>query len=156
MITVTIPGYGALQLSYLVMDYNGTLALDGQLLDGVSERLLSLSQHLELHVVTADTFGRAQNALTQLPCTLQVLPREQQSEAKQNYVRRLGANFTVAMGNGRNDRLMLAEAVLGIGLILGEGACYSTLAAADVVCTSATDALDLLQFPLRLTATLRS
>lgn len=156
MLEVQIPGFGALKLAYLVMDYNGTLAVDGRLLDGVGQRLTQLSRQIELHVVTADTFGCAQNALASLPCLLHVLSRENQAEAKQNYIRRLGSDLTVAMGNGRNDRLMLADAALGIGLILGEGACASTLAVADVVCTSVQDALDLLCFPMRLTATLRS
>jgi soluble P-type ATPase len=156
MLDIEIPGFGTLQLTCLVMDYNGTLAVDGRLIDGVGPRLVQLSRQLELHVVTADTFGCAQSALGQLPCLLQVLPRDNQAEAKQSYVRRLGTERTAAMGNGRNDRLMLADAALGIGLILGEGANASTLCAADVVCASVHDALDLLLFPKRLTATLRS
>jgi soluble P-type ATPase len=51
---------------------------------------------------------------------------------------------------------MLKEAVLGIAVVLGEGAFGQTLLAADVVCTSILDALALLEHPLRLTATLRS
>jgi len=156
MISIPIPGYGHLQLKVLVMDYNGTLAVDGRLLEGVSERLLQLSRQLELHVVTADTFGCVQNVLGHLPCSLHILPREDQDHAKEDYVRSLGSDWTVAIGNGRNDRLMLAEAALGIGVISAEGACAATLAAADVVCRSVEDALDLLLFPLRLTATLRS
>jgi soluble P-type ATPase len=60
------------------------------------------------------------------------------------------------VGNGRNDRLMLEAAALGLAVILGEGASSATLAAADAVCLSIADALDLLIHPLRLTATLRS
>ncbi|SEM64824.1 Soluble P-type ATPase [Syntrophus gentianae] len=156
MISISVPGYGALQLKYLVMDYNGTLAVDGRLLEGVSARLQQLSGQLELHVVTADTFGCVQNALDHMPCTVHVLPLGDQARAKENYIRNLGAEWTVAMGNGRNDRLMLAVAALGIGVILAEGACGATLAAADVVCRSIEDALDLLLFPQRLIATLRS
>ncbi len=59
------------------------------------------------------------------------------------------------MSNGRNERLMLAGAALGIGVILAEGACGATMAAADVVCRSVLDVLDLLLFPQRLIATAR-
>ncbi len=156
MISISIPGYGALQLKYLVMDYNGTLAVDGRLLEGVSARLQQLNGQLELHVVTADTFGCVQNALAHLPCTVHVLPLGDQDQAKENYIRNLGSDWTVAIGNGRNDRLMLAGAALGVGVILAEGACGATMAAADVVCRSIEDALDLLLFPQRLIATLRS
>jgi soluble P-type ATPase len=63
---------------------------------------------------------------------------------------------TVAVGNGRNDRLMLQESALGIAVILNEGAAMQTLLCADVVCTDIVAALQLLIHPLRLTATLRS
>jgi soluble P-type ATPase len=57
MVEVVISGYKALLLKHLVMDYNGTLAQDGVMLNGVQERLISLSAQLHVHVVTADTFG---------------------------------------------------------------------------------------------------
>ena len=56
----------------------------------------------------------------------------------------------------RNDRLMLKEAALGIAVILKEGASAESVAAADVVCTDIVAALELLQNPLRLIATLRT
>lgn len=156
MLELEIPGYGCLRLRHLVMDYNGTLALDGGLVPGVGKRLIQLSQSLNLHVVTADTHGGAQQNLKGLPCGLQILPSEQQAEAKKAYVQKLGAKETAAIGNGRNDRLMLREAVLGVGVILNEGAFSATLADADMVCTSIADALDLFRFPLRLVAGLRT
>ena len=156
MIDVDIPGFGELHLAHLVLDYNGTLAVDGELLPGVFDRLSALSRRLGIHVVTADTFGRVRSAMSNLQATVTVLPVARQDEAKLNYVRQLGADRTVAVGNGRNDRLMLEAAALGIGVILGEGASSLTLGAADVVCTSIGDALDLLTHPLRLTATLRA
>jgi len=156
MLSIAIPGFGELSLAHMVMDYNGTLAVDGRLLPGVQERLITLGQHLELHVVTADTFGRVKQAFEQVDVTIEVLSEAHQDQAKQAYVRALGASATVALGNGRNDRLMLDEAALGIGLILGEGAAGAALMAADAVFTSITEALDVLVHPLRLTATLRS
>jgi len=153
---IAIPGYGELRLTYLVMDYNGTLAIDGRLIDGVKTLLNRLAGSLTLHVLTADTFGIAKAGLEGVSCELTVLPKTEQQEGKLNFIQKLGASETAAIGNGRNDRLMLREAALGIGVILEEGACMETLMAADVVCPSILSALELLLNPLRLTATLRS
>lgn len=155
MIDIIVPGYRGLRLEHLVMDYNGTLAKDGLLLEGVRPRLESLAEHLHLHVITADTFGLARSQLTGLPCELVILPVEQQAQAKLAYVDSLGRDQVVAIGNGRNDRLMIASAVLGITVVQEEGASTETLLAADVVMSDILSALDLLLFPKRLIATLR-
>jgi len=155
-VEINIPGYGLLQLEHLVMDYNGTLAVDGRIIDGVPEALNRIAEHMILHVLTADTFGLAAAHLEGLNCELSILPKAGQPEAKRDYVNALGAERTVAIGNGRNDRLMLDAAGLGIAVILEEGAATETLMAADIVCRSILSALELLVNPLRLTATLRS
>jgi soluble P-type ATPase len=122
----------------------------------VAEALSGLAQRLHIHVLTADTFGLAAAQLAGLPLKLTILPRARQDEGKRDFVRSLGAARCVCIGNGRNDRLMLAESALGIAVVLGEGAAAVTLAAADVVCTDILAALALLTHPLRLVATLRS
>lgn len=156
MIEIDIPGYKKLRLAYLVMDYNGTLACDGEPLPGVQEMLGALAGKIEAHVVTADTFGKVRSGLAGVPCKITVLPKDDQDLGKRDYIRRLGAAQVAAVGNGRNDRLMLKAAGLGIAVILQEGTCAETVRAADVVCTSIRSALELLSHPLRLVATLRS
>ena len=156
MIEIAIPGYGELQLEHLVLDYNGTLAVDGRLLFGVRERLERLAEKLTIHVVTADTFGKAADYLAGIPCQLEALPPGNQAEAKRDFVRALGAERCVCVGNGRNDQLMLKEAALGIAVMQDEGAAVVTLMAADVMAADIQSALELLMRPLRLTATLRA
>ncbi|HHM23597.1 MAG TPA: ATPase P [Bacteroidetes bacterium] len=156
MITVEIPGWGKLELAHLVLDYNGTLAVDGALLPGVAERLERLSAQLQIHVVTADTFGKVREQMRGLPCEVVVLPPGNQDRAKEDFVRKLGAGRVAAMGNGRNDRLMLRTAALGVCTLQEEGVFSGTLRDADVVVCSILDGLDLLLNPLRLVATLRS
>jgi len=153
---ISIPGYGRLHLEHLVMDYNGTLAVDGRLIDGVRDALVELTKELSLHVLTADTFGKAASGLNGIPCKLSLLPEDDQQIRKRDYVTSLAAERTVSIGNGRNDQFMLKASALGIAVILAEGIATETLLASDVVCTSIIDALDLLRNPLRLTATLRS
>jgi soluble P-type ATPase len=156
MLEITIPGYITLTFHHLVMDYNGTLAQDGVLLDGVRPRLTSLADRLQLHVVTADTFGLARGQLSWLACELAILPVEDQANAKLAYIQRLNETQVVAIGNGRNDHLMLKTASLGIAIIQGEGAALQTCLAADVLAPNILAALDLLLIPKRLIATLRS
>jgi P-type E1-E2 ATPase len=156
MINIDIPGFGALQLSNLVLDYNGTLAVDGKLLRGVGSALTVLSSKLEVHVITADTFGIAASQLAALPVKLTIVPNEAQAEAKLQFVTQLGADNVVAIGNGRNDRMMLEAAAVGIAVIQAEGASAATLSSADVATPTILDAFALLLNPKRLIATLRS
>lgn len=157
MLNLSIPGGQDLQLSTLMLDYNGTLAEDGVLIHGVAERLVALSEWLTIQVVTADTHGSAHHALAGLPIELSVLPSTApQDGAKAALVNAAGAAAVVAIGNGRNDVLMLQTAALGIAVIQAEGGAVVSLLAATVVCRSITEALDLLLHPKRLVATLRN
>jgi soluble P-type ATPase len=156
MIALTIPGFGALELQHVVLDYNGTLAVDGKLLPGVHDALAALADQLEIHVITADTFGLAGTELAGLPVNITIISQEAQADAKLAHVQRLGPPGVFAIGNGRNDRKMLAAAAVGVALAQAEGAAAETIAAADVVATDILDGLDLLRHPKRLIATLRS
>ena len=156
MLSVDIPGFGTLRLRHLVLDYNGTLAVDGKLLPAVKRRLATLRARLRIHVLTADTFGKARAELRGVRGELVILERGRQDRAKAAYVRRLGARGTACIGNGRNDRLMLRTAALGVAVVQLEGAAPESMLAADVVVTDVRDALDLLLEPLRLVASLRS
>ncbi len=156
MIDIDIPGFGEIHVSDLVCDYNGTLALDGVLLPGVAEILTRLSSKLRIHVITADTFGTVRSELDGLPLDVVPIPVAAQAEAKLEYVTRLGTERVVAIGNGRNDRMMLAAAAVGIALIQAEGAAGQAVSCADIVATGILDALGLLEHPRRLVATLRS
>lgn len=155
MIQIDIPDYKTLRLSNLVLDFNGTIAFDGKLLDGVGTRLQSLSKHVGIHVLTADTFGNVQSEMEGVPCSVAVLPRGKQDKGKLAFTRQLGPETVASIGNGRNDSLMLKESALGIAVVQGEGTAAETLMAADIVARDVLSALDLLTNPLRLIATLR-
>ncbi len=156
MIEVDVPGDKRLRLNHLVLDYNGTLAVDGRLIQGVGTALNQLSASIAVHVITADTFGMAERALEGVSCRVSILPKARQAEAKLAYVEGLGAAQTVSMGNGRNDRLMLQSSALGVAVMLEEGIAVETLMAADIVVGGILPALSLLSNPLRMVATLRS
>lgn len=155
-ISIDIPGFNRLRLEHIVLDYNGTIAVDGVLLPGVVSRLRRLSKQVTLHVLTADTFGFAAESLKGLPLCLKILPKGRQNQAKNAYVKKLGFQSCACIGNGRNDRLMLKNAGLGIAVMHAEGVAVQSLQAADVFCAHIHEALDLFQNPKRLIATLRS
>jgi P-type E1-E2 ATPase len=155
MFTVDIPGRGRLEIVHLVLDLNGTLAVDGVVPATIMERLRALSAQISVHVVTADTFGTAA-ALRGNDLHVQVLPPGDQVEAKAAFVRALGESRTIAIGNGSNDESMVRDAVVGIAVVGQEGAAARTVLAADIVVSDIRDALDLLLSPARLIATLRT
>ena len=155
MLTVDIPGRGRLEMGHLVLDLNGTLAVDGLVAKTVVERLQALGRIVQVHVVTADTFGTAAK-LHGLGAHVRVLEPGDQVEAKAALVRTLGAAHTMAVGNGANDEGMVREAAVGIAIIGREGAYARTILAADVVVGRIEDAFDLLLTPKRLIATLRT
>src|SRR5512140_1671123 len=157
MLEVEIPGRGVLRLAHLVLDVNGTIALDGVLRPGVVDRLRALGASLAVHLLTADTHGRQDDLDNALGVRATRLTTDRsQVEQKAEHVRRLGAAAVVAVGNGANDALMLREAALGIAVVGGEGAAAVALREADVVVTDVLAALDLLLNPRRLAATLRT
>ena len=156
MMTIDIPGYKRLEIQHVVCDYNGTIAVDGKMIDGVSEIINDLSKDLDFHVITADTFGFVEHELEHVHCKLVKISIQNQAVAKLEYVLSLGKDKTVCIGNGNNDRLMVKEAALGIALLQEEGTCTETLLASDVVCKSAIDAFGYFKEPKRLIATLRS
>ncbi|MCW8410505.1 hypothetical protein OQJ13_16110 [Legionella sp. PATHC035] len=156
MLQINIPGFSALKLNYALIDYNGTLAVDGKLLKGITPILNALSKHLEIHIITGDSFGTAKTELAGINCTLTILPPENQAIAKQQYLQQLNSNETVVIGNGQNDSYILKDSALGIVILSHEGAAIDSIMSANLMLPSIFQALDLLHHPHRLIATLRS
>ena len=147
-----IPGARRLELEHVVLDVNGTLADRGRLVDGVSERLARVAEVLQVHLLSADTFG----TLLEVSAELGAEPSAIGSgEDKLRVVEELGAERCAAVGNGANDVAMLEAAALGIAVVGPEGAAGAAVRVADVVCSSIVDALDLLLDERALVATLR-
>jgi len=150
-IQLELPG-GPTPFHSLVLDFTGTLSMDGELLPGVAERLRQLAEILDVVVVTADTFGTAREALAGLPLEIGLISDGVEKAAA---VAKMDPEGVIAVGNGRNDVAMMGVAGLGIAVLGPEGAPSSLLAAADIVTRDIRDALDLVLHPLRLKATLR-
>jgi P-type E1-E2 ATPase len=156
MIELNIPGCGLIQLQHLVCDVNGTLAVDGQLPEGLVRALTFLRDRLALHLLTADTHGKQYIIDQKLDLRAVRIQPGREAEQKADYVRQLGAASVVAIGQGANDAGMLKAAALGICVFSAEGTAVETLLAADLVVANIFEALELLEKPLRIVATLRT
>ena len=155
MLELEIPGRGTYRLEHLVLDLNGTIAQDGELIPGVEEAVKALRKSLTVHLATADTQGTAEGIARRLGAKLALITPGDEARSKGRLLRELGPEKVVAVGNGANDVEMLREAALGIAVLGPEGLATEALLAADVVVKSPPEALELLLRPRRLKATLR-
>ena len=155
MLNIQIPGRELLTLSHLVLDYNGTIAEDGNIIEGIRPRLAELSKDLSIYVITADTHGTAAKKCEGLPLQVLTFPTTEVGKIKAEQVQQMSGGV-VTIGNGFNDIQMSDVADLSICVIGKEGCCGALLMHTDVVVTSIDDALDLLLKTGRLRATLRT
>lgn len=155
MIKIDVPSFGGIELHHVVSDFTGTLSVDGKLVDGVADRIRAVADRVTFHVLTADTFGTAADALQGLPIVFNRLSGPGEARQKADYVTRLNLDRVLAMGNGNNDREMLELARVGVAVVEAEGASARAVQASDIVVFGAISALDLLLEPRRLRACLR-
>lgn len=155
MYQLDIPALGQYKYEQIVFDFNGTLATEGHLPCQLVEKLAQLSQLLEVHVLTKDTFHTVRAALADTHVQVAVVAEENGTEAKLKYIEELGAVRTIAVGNGSVDSKMLKAAGLGIAVIGHEGLSVKAMKDADLIFTSIEDVFETLLNPLRLIATLR-
>ncbi|MGB9630114.1 MAG: HAD family hydrolase [Thermodesulfobacteriota bacterium] len=155
MISINIPGWGDLNVENMVLDLNGTLATDGKIHSDVKERIKALSEKVEIYILTSDTQGTAQEEIKDLQVNLVKIEGEGSEKGKFEFIKSLDLEMTVAIGNGNNDRLILKEAALGIGVLGEEGLSVTAMKNADIIVKSISEAIDLFLKPKRLIATLR-
>ncbi|SFD66863.1 HAD family hydrolase [Pseudoalteromonas denitrificans] len=153
---IDIPGRKTVEIQNVLLDFNGTIAIDGKLITGVSAKINSLSHLVNFHVITADTYGTVVKQLRDTNCKIINLSTNKTYTSKCAYLNEIGKTHTLCIGNGYNDRTILKECVLGISLLQSEGLSIEALMAGDIVCKSIMDALCYLDNPKRLIATLRS
>jgi len=155
MIRLEIPGRGIFEFENVVLDLNGTLSVDGKIHPKARDKINLLAKRAKTYVLTADTRGGAGQILRKLKAEIVMLSGDDTSQEKAKFIKSIGPDRTVGIGNGYNDRLMVRNAALGICVIGKEGASAETVKNADVILPDVVDALDFLLMPLRNKATLR-
>jgi soluble P-type ATPase len=123
-ILIEIPGFGTREIRTVVSDYTGTLSCGGRLAVGLREKLLTLQQSVDIRVISADSFGTANEELAGI-VKPDILRTNKHDAEKQDYVNTFDLKHVAAFGNGNNDRLLLKTVKEGGGLAIsvdnGEG-----------------------------------
>jgi soluble P-type ATPase len=154
MITIQRPGQEVLDIEFILIDFEGTLASDRRVHPKAKDKINLLSKRAKIYILVNEKNEQVLEVLRKVKAEIMHVPEGNASDKKLNLLRQLGANRTVAIGNGRDDALMVEEAVLGICVTSKEGTASETIQKADVVVSNILDALDFLLKPLRQKATL--
>lgn len=133
MIKVDIPGRESLVLENLVFDFNGTIAVDGHILDSIKDTLTKLSKLINIYVITADTYGMVKQECEKLELKVITIPTRFAGIQKSELVKKLGGKITSAIGNGFNYIDMFKEDEFTIAVIEGEGICSKLILNSDIV-----------------------
>lgn len=152
---IEIPGREVVEISYLVFDYNGTIAIDGEIKESIKEKIIALSKNFSLYVLTADTYGSAKKECENLPLNLKCFPNNNTSENKLEIINELGSDKCMCFGNGYNDIKMFEKSALSIAILDVEGCSTKLLQSADIMVRSIDDGLDLVLNSNRIIADLR-
>ena len=91
MIKTQIPGWGELAIENLILDFNGTIAKDGRVMDGVKELLEKIhDQGVTIYIVTADTNGTVMEECAKLPVEVKIFDSDTVARDKRCLCQSLG------------------------------------------------------------------
>lgn len=155
MIKFEIPGMEPFEIENLCLDYNGTIAYEGKLIEGVSDKIVELKKYLNIYVLTADTYGTTKKECEKLGINIVTFDRANASICKEEIIKSLKGN-SIAFGNGLNDIKMFDAAKISIAIIEGEGVAGALLPHATIVVSKVIDAFNLILDKNKIKATLRN
>ncbi len=154
MIHIQRPGQEPLEIDFILIGFEGTLASDRRVHPKAKDKINLLSRRSKIYILTKEEKERIEEVLRKVNAEIIYLTEGESSQKKSDLVRQLGATRAVTVGNGGDDVPMMKEAAFGLCVIGKEGASSEALKNADVVFTDILDALDFLLKPLRQKATL--
>lgn len=154
MISIQRPGQEPLEIEFILLDFEGTLAQDQRVHPKAKDKINLLSKRTKIYILKKGEKEGTNDTLKKVKAEVLYIKEGESSQQKLNLLRQLGTIRTVAIGNGADDAPMIEEAGLGICVIGKEGSAVEVLKKADLVMTNILDALDFLLKPLRQKATL--
>ncbi len=138
----------------IVIDFNGTLAVDGVLVPGIKSKLMELSKLVKIVILTGDTYGTVEKQMAGTGVEIHRFINGDAGTMKRNYIIDRNPEATATIGNGYNDIMMSETASLSIAVIGDEGCYGKLLGRVDIVVMDIHKALDLFLHSTRIKATL--
>jgi len=154
MILIERPGLTPLEIEFVLVDFDGTLAIDRRVHPKAKDKINLLSKRTKIYVLTSQKKELIEERLRKAKAEIIYLAEGDSSRGKLDLLRQLGPSRCVAIGNGMDDAAMIEEAGIGICVISKEGSSGEALKNADLVFPDILDAFDFLLKPLRQKATL--
>jgi soluble P-type ATPase len=154
MISIQRPGMESLDIHFVLIDFEGTLAMDGRVHPKAKDKVNLLSKRATIYILTKSNREKVEETLKKMKVEILYLTEGDSSQQKLNVLQRLGSHQTAVIGNGLDDVRIMEQAGLGMCVIGKEGSSAEAMAKADLVVNNVLDALDFLLKPLRQRATL--
>jgi len=154
MIPIERPGLDPLEIESVLLDFDGTLAIDRRVHPKAKDKINLLSKRTNIYVLTTQKKELIEERLRKVKAEIIYLTEGDSSRRKLDLLRQLGPSRCVAIGNGMDDAAMIQGAAIGISVIGKEGSSGEAMKNADLVFADILDALDFLLKPLRQKATL--
>jgi len=154
MIHIQRPGQQPLEIDFILIDFEGTLASDRRVQPKAKDKINLLSKRTKIYILIKEEKERVEEVLKKVKAEIIYSTEKESSRKRLDLLHQLGATRTVVVGNGADDGPMMQEAVFGLCVIGKEGASSEAVKNADVVFTDILDALDFLLKPFRQKATL--
>ncbi len=154
MISIQRPGMESLDIYFVLIDFEGTLAMDGRVHPKAKDKVNLLSKRATITILTKSNREKVVETLRKMKAEILYVTEGDSSQQKLNVLQRLGPHQTAVIGNGLDDVRIMEQAGLGMCVIGKEGASAEAMAKADLVVTHVLDALDFLLKPLRQRAIL--
>jgi soluble P-type ATPase len=154
MIILQRPGQEPLEIEFIMLNFEGSLATDQRVHPKAKDKINLLSKRAKIFVFTTGEKARVSEVLRNVKAEVIYLKEGEASRGKLDLLQHLGPHRAVAIGNGMNDMEMIEHSGLGIGVMSREGTLAEVIGKADLVFMTILDALDFLLKPLRQKAVL--
>lgn len=154
-ILLKIPQLKTINVKNIVFDYNGTIATSGQVSPEIFDQIIALTETFNVFIVTADTFDTVRKRFDATPVEVYIIDHDNGTDDKAKFIKTIGAEQTIALGNGNNDRQMLKESAIGISVLGDEGLSVKSFNASDLIVKNILDFFEMIEEPKKLIATLR-
>ncbi len=154
MIRIERPGLSPVEIEFVLIDLEGTLAIDRRVHPKAKDKINLLSKRARIYILTKEKKELIEENLRKVKAEIVYFAESGSSQRKLDLLHQLGPARCVAIGNGADDAAMIKEAAIGISIIGKEGSAGEAVRNSDLVFTDILDALEFLLKPLRQKTTL--